>query len=133
LHATIGAIARELGIPFLVPDFVPWSRKAHELAMLAGEKGCFAPVHQTLFEAHFVRGLDIGRVDILTGLGQECGLDPAEVRTVLGVDRFGPEVNAIRSDLLREGIRGVPFFHSSGRSLMGFTSAEELTSYLESL
>jgi hypothetical protein len=58
LTRAIAALAGVADVPFRAPTFVPWSRKAHELAHLAAAKGCFEPVHQTLFEAHFVRGLD---------------------------------------------------------------------------
>jgi len=133
--ALVGAVAvaaADAGIPFRAPTFVPWSRKAHELALLAAEKGCFESVHETLFEAHFVHGLDIGRVDVLTDLGGKCGLSPSEVRTVLGVDRFGPEIKEVRADLLREGIRGIPLLQSHGMSLAGFTSTEGLLTFFES-
>lgn len=128
-----GEAAARAGIPFRAPPFIPWSRKAHELALLAAEKGCFERVHQTLFEALFVRGMDIGRVDVLAGLGGECGLDPAEVRTVLGVDRFGPRMDEIRAALLREGIRGVPLLQANGKQLAGFKDAAEVTAFLNTL
>jgi len=118
-------------IGFRPPPFVPWTRKAHELAQHAGEKGCFPAMHQTLFEAYFQRGLDIGRVDVLVDIGQEHGLEPAETRAVLGVDRFLPRIESLRSGLIGEGVAGIPTLEASGKRLQGLSSAQALRDFLE--
>jgi predicted DsbA family dithiol-disulfide isomerase len=41
--------AGRLGIPFRVPGFIPRTRKAHELALHAAERGCFSRVHEAIF------------------------------------------------------------------------------------
>jgi predicted DsbA family dithiol-disulfide isomerase len=129
LAGTAAGAASAAGVPFRVPTFVPWTRKAHELSFLAREKGCFDAVHQTLFEAHFVRGMDIGRIDVLAVLAEEEGLQRAEARAALGVDRFGPTIQGIRTALLREGVPGVPFLQANGRTLAGFQTAAELDAF----
>lgn len=118
-------------IPFTSPSHVPWTRKAHELALHAHERGCFEPVHRALFEAHFVEGRDIGRVDELAGLAERYGLAPGEVRTVLGVDRFGPRIEELRKDALARGIRGVPTLEAGRRKLEGLESASSFGEFLE--
>jgi predicted DsbA family dithiol-disulfide isomerase len=100
--------ALAMGDPFQVPRHVPRTRKAHELALHAREKGAFGAVHDALFRAHFEKGEDLGRVDVLVRLAEVAGLDGSEARTVLGVDRFLEEVEGERSRLLAEGVRGVP-------------------------
>jgi predicted DsbA family dithiol-disulfide isomerase len=97
---------------------------------MSREKGCFEPLHQTLLEAHFVRGLDIGRVDVLAALAAECGMEPAEVRTVLGVSRFGPRLDEMRAALLAERIPGVPFLKFNNKALAGLESAAQLQAFL---
>jgi predicted DsbA family dithiol-disulfide isomerase len=106
-RAMIGA-AERAGTPLGRPQRIPWTRKAHELAFHAREKGLFEEVHRGLFEAHFFEGRDIGRVDHLVELGERLGLESAEARTVLGVDRFTSAVEAARIEALRAEIRGVP-------------------------
>jgi predicted DsbA family dithiol-disulfide isomerase len=124
----LGEIAREEGIPFAPPAFVPWTRKAHELALHAGEKGM--RIHPLLFRARFVEALDLGRVDVLVGLAERAGLDAAEARTVLGVDRFAPAVEADRDEARAAGVRGVPtLVVEGGRRLEGFRSAAELQAF----
>ncbi len=123
--------AESIGLSLRAPPHVPWTRKAHELALHASEKGCFGTLHPTLFEAYFYRNLDIGRVDVLVGLAEEAGLDPSEARTVLGVDRFLPRVEALREELLREGVRGVPTVEAGDRRLEGLRSVDALEAFLD--
>ncbi|TVP78183.1 MAG: hypothetical protein EA352_02435 [Gemmatimonadales bacterium] len=108
MHESLATDARNHGIALRTPDVVPRTRKAHELALHAAEQGCLPAILQTLFEAHFEAGVDLGRVDALVELASAVGLDPAETRTVLGVDRFRPAVEEARANILRRGVRGVP-------------------------
>lgn len=108
MERRLAGIAEELGVGFRPPGFVPWSRKAHELALHAAEKGKLDPAVDLLFRARFREGEDLGRVDLLLTVAAEIGLDRAEVRTVLGVDRFAPAVEDARAEALDAGIRGVP-------------------------
>lgn len=127
------AIAEEAGrfdIPFRVPGFVPRTRKAHELALHARERGCFPQVHGAIFEAHFVRGEDLGRVDVLVRIAEREGLDPGETRTVLGVDRFLPHVLDLRRRGLEAGFGGVPILEGGGRRMEGYGGEAALLSFL---
>lgn len=108
MHETLARTARELGVEFSPPGFVPWTRKAHELALHAEEKGRADATVSQLFRTRFREGRDLGRVDLLLTVATEIGLDQAEARTVLGVDRFAPAVEDARAEALDAGIRGVP-------------------------
>lgn len=120
------AAAKGVGIPFQSPAEVPRTRKAHETALHAEERGRHEAVHHALFLAHFRDGLDLGRVDVLVRLAEGAGLDGAEVRTVLGVDRFLPRVLEFRSQALDRGVRGVPTLERDRHRLEGFTGVERL-------
>jgi len=120
-------------VPFLIPTRIPWTRKAHELAFHAREEGCFDPVHAALFEAHFTGARDIGRIDVLVAIGAEHGLDMAETRTVLGVDRFRSRVEASRRTVLASGIRGVPTLDVPHRKFQGFRSPRSFRAFLADL
>ncbi len=124
--------ARDLDLPFSPPTLIPWTRKAHELALHAMEvRGRKSRIHSRLFRAHFEKGLDLGRVDVLIGLAEEAGLDPAEARTVLGVDRFEPVVREAREEAARLKIRGVPTLVRRDLRLEGFSGADEVATFLE--
>ncbi|TVR64034.1 MAG: hypothetical protein EA422_07810 [Gemmatimonadales bacterium] len=128
-------VASTVHIPFRTPTLIPWTRKAHELALHAQERtggdGAGATtLHHRLFRAHFQEGLDLGRVDVLVTLAQEAGLDRSEVHAVLGVDRFAPAVQETRSHALRQGVRGVPTLIGKDRRLEGFSGIEALRSFI---
>jgi predicted DsbA family dithiol-disulfide isomerase len=122
--------ARSLGFPFRIPALAPRTRKAHELGFHAREQGAFPAVHRALFRAHFQEGRDLGRVDVLVEVAREAGLEPAEVRTVLGVDRFRKAVEEERATLLESGVRGVPTLQlapaATGPRIEGYHGAPAL-------
>jgi predicted DsbA family dithiol-disulfide isomerase len=113
------------------PSFIPWTRKAHELALHARERGRFEAIHWAIFEGYFERGGDIGRVDVLVEMAGAHGLREAEVRTVLGVDRFLPAVEEWRREAFAAGIGGVPTVDVGGRRLEGLSSVARLFSFLD--
>lgn len=108
MHEALAGTARTLEVEFSPPAFVPWTRKAHELALHAEEKGRADLTVSQLFRTRFRKGMDLGRVDLLLTVAAEIGLDPSEARTVLGVDRFAPKVEEARAQALEAGVRGVP-------------------------
>lgn len=132
MNQALAREAEDLDLPFSPPTLVPWTRKAHELALHAMEvMGPDSRIHSRLFRAHFERGQDLGRVDVLIALAEEAGLDPAEARTVLGVDRFDPVVREAREGAAKLEIRGVPTLVRGDLRLEGFNGAEEVTTFLK--
>src|SRR5690606_28717138 len=101
-------LARTRGLTLRAPTLVPWSRKAHELAQHAREKGRFREVHEALFAAFLQEGRDIGRIDVLVQVAGEAGLDRTEAKAVLDVDRHTAVLDGLRGEAERLGIRGVP-------------------------
>ncbi len=130
LARSMAVVARRENIGFSIPDRVPWTRKAHELGFLAREKGCFELVRKALFGAYFEAGMDIGRIDVLVEIATQVGLESAEARTVLGVDRFRTDVEACRRGLGAEGIRGVPTLLSGHERWEGFRGSASLKEFL---
>jgi hypothetical protein len=119
------------GGPKLVrPALVPWTRKAHELALHARAKDRFQDVHAALFRAFLEEGRDIGRVDVLVTIAREVGLDPVEVKAVLDVDRHTAELDGLRGDAERLGVRGVPTLLVAGERIEGVLPSEALRALL---
>ena len=56
------------------------SRLAFETAFFSRTAGRFDTVHRALFKAYFEDGRDIGNVDILLDIANECGVDRTELR-----------------------------------------------------
>lgn len=122
--------ADELGVPLRPPPLVPWTRKAHELALHAREKGCGAEMEGRIYDAYFAEGRDIGRVDVLVDVAVSVGLDATETKATLDVDRYEDRVGNARRDALATGVRGVPTLVLGDRTLEGFHPEEEIRTFL---
>jgi predicted DsbA family dithiol-disulfide isomerase len=101
-------LAEELGVSLSPPSMVPRTRKAHEAAKFAAEKGADRPMREALFAAYFGDGRDVGRVDVLVELAAGVGLDATEAHVVLDVDTFANAVAADGALARRLGIAAVP-------------------------
>lgn len=121
---------KEMGIQMKRPWIVPWSRKAHELASHAAAKGCFREIHDTLFRAYLVEGVDIGRVDVLVELAARHALDPKETKAALDIDLHGSSVMEARQAALDMGVREVPTLLWLGRRLEGYPDQANLARFL---
>ena len=121
-----------LGVQLKRPWIVPWTRKAHELAVHAQDNGCFQDIHDALFRAYLQEGKDIGRVDVLVEIGRSRGLDPAETKAVLDVDRNADAVEEVRVRAGEMGILRVPTLWIDGRILADYPEDEALRGFLES-
>jgi predicted DsbA family dithiol-disulfide isomerase len=114
------------GVTLAKPTLVPWTRKAHELALHARAQGRFAEVHAALFRAFLQEGRDIGRVDVLVALAVTAGLNATETKAVLDVDRYAATVDGLRGEAERLAIRGVPTLLSGRERLEEVPSRETL-------
>jgi predicted DsbA family dithiol-disulfide isomerase len=122
--------AERLGLKLKRPWIIPWTRKAHELALFGKRKGCFREIHDTLFRAYLVEGLDIGRVDILVSLARRHGLDESETKAVLDVDQEAETVTAKRLEALEQGVSRTPTLFWHGRQLKGYPDDRRLRDFL---
>jgi predicted DsbA family dithiol-disulfide isomerase len=105
---------------------------AHRLLHLAAERGVQHELEERLFRAAFTKGLAVGDPEVLAGIAEEGGLDPAEVRAVLGSDRFAAEVRADERRAAELGVTSVPFFVLGGTfGVSGAQPPEVLLAALE--
>lgn len=118
------------GLTLRRPALVPWTRKAHELALQAREKGCFDKVHRALMDGFHLNGRDLGRVDVLLELGRSGGLALSETKAVLDVDRHAEALDGLRKEAREVGVRGVPTLVLDGEVLEGVHAEEGVRSFL---
>jgi predicted DsbA family dithiol-disulfide isomerase len=102
------------GIPFHTPPGArsPNTLSAHVLLYWASRS---AGVDQNalaekLFEAHHVKGEDIGSAYVLAGIASEVGMNSAEVLKALQDGTDEDTVRALIEQARQAGISGVPFF-----------------------
>lgn len=128
--AAAAALAEAGGVTLAEPPLVPWTRKAHEFVLHAAEKGAGEAAHRKVFDAVFVRGSDVGRVDVLVGLARELGLDAMEAKAVLDVDRHTAAVAGLRVLAEDSGVGEPPALVHGGRALRGFHNRGALRTFL---
>ena len=89
---------------------VPSSRRALVLAEIARDQGRHDELHPRLFEAYWVKGLDIGSDDVLLDLAAEVGMDRPE--TAERLSAWSADVlRAIEEETraaVEMGVTGVP-------------------------
>jgi predicted DsbA family dithiol-disulfide isomerase len=105
----------------------PNTVNAHRLIRFAGQKGVQDSVVETLFEAYFCNGADIGDSKVLADVGHRGGLDYESVLAMLAGDEGRREVLAGDQMARNCGINGVPSFALQGHVLFsGAVPAAEM-------
>ena len=88
----------------------PSSINSHRLIHFAAGSTRLTGLVESIFEAYFSRGLDIGEIGVLRHLAEACGLPGDEVEDYL---RSGAGITAIESEnarFHRLGVSGVPCY-----------------------
>lgn len=104
----LAPLAAAAGVVLRRPGYQSRTRKAHEAARFARERGVEAEMRAAVFAAYFADGRDVGRIDVLVELGEALGLDRTELKVVLDIDRHTGAVLADEALAARSGIRSVP-------------------------
>ena len=108
-------VAEESGIHLRPAPVVANTHKAHEATEFAKEQGAVDAYARAAFGAYWERQENIGEVDVLCRLAQECGLDGQALRQALESDRYAQRVEEQMEWARREGIVGVPTCIFEGR------------------
>lgn len=119
---------REDGIPFAFDKITrtPNTVDAHRAIAFAQERGDAEPFVEALFAAYFTAGRDIGLRGELIAIGQDCGLDGAELADYLESDA-GREAIVTSNDQARSfGINAVPCFVFDGREALAGAQPPEV-------
>lgn len=104
----LAQLAAEAGVELRRPGYQSRTRKAHEAARFAAERGVGDPMRSAVFAAYFADGRDVGRIDVLVEVGEAVGLDRTELKVVLDIDLYTGAVLADQALAERSGIRSVP-------------------------
>lgn len=129
--ARLKQVARDAGLPFGDRKMTYNSRLAQELAKWVGFKGKEDQFHQAIFQAYFVKGINIGKIAELARLAESIGLPGKEAEEVLQKRTFK---EAVDSDWLRSrqmGIQAVPTLALDRCVLVGAQPYEKMAEFLE--
>lgn len=110
----------------------PNTLAAHRLIWLAEQQGRQIEMVDTLFQAYFTDGKDIGDLAQLTELAAAAGLDAEAVSAFLATEDGLTEVQAEEEAGRALGIDGVPFFLLAGKyGVSGAQPASVLVDVIE--
>jgi predicted DsbA family dithiol-disulfide isomerase len=103
-------VAAAEGIPLAHPNFVPNSHNALALAELARDAGpaYYESMHGAIFTAYLAEGRDISDRAVLTQIGVEEGLDPAQIAEVWDERLYDARLDALRAYAIQIGVAATP-------------------------
>jgi predicted DsbA family dithiol-disulfide isomerase len=107
-------------------------RLGQEATEFAKEQGAADSFSRAVFTAYWEEEENIGEIDTLCRLAQECGLDGQALRQALASGRYTQRVEEQMEWARREDIGGVPTFIFDGRfALVGAQSYDVFKSITE--
>ena len=114
MRGHLDSIAAEVGLSMQQRGVIINSRRALGAAEFAREHGKFEEMHQALFKAHWGGTARLEDVDDLVRIGEEIGLDAAELRKAIDENRYAALIDDNRRDAESVGINAIPA-HIFGR------------------
>lgn len=107
----VTARAKEVGLDY---DFSKMTnantKKAHQLAKFAEEKGKAHEVSEALLKAHFIEYQSLNDEKVLLDIAEEAGLSRESAKKALNSKEYIAAVNTDIEEAEKIGIQGVPFF-----------------------
>lgn len=125
------AAADDWGMELGTLPFVPRTAKAHEAVAFARAEGHPQRLMLEIYDALWVRGEDIARIDVLADIGGASGLDRDALHVALGTDRLGEAVAREQEAAIAAGLTGVPAFQVGEVMAVGLFPLDELLSWIE--
>jgi predicted DsbA family dithiol-disulfide isomerase len=117
VYDRIRSAAAADGIDFAFEDIArtPNTVDSHRLIRWAAGQDRESETVEALFQAYFLRGEDIGALEVLVAAAESVGMDPAETRAFLQSEALDAEIREEDRQARGLGIDGVPCFVFNGR------------------
>ena len=111
MQERVTATAEGIGlqINFDRVSHIPNTLKAHRLTRLASTTNALNLIAESLFQANFTNGEDIGNTDTLVQIAVNDGFDGDQVRDYLESEHGRSEVLQEEQMVRQMGVKGVPF------------------------
>ena len=119
IYLNMKAHMDEEGLPYGRRTHTYNSRLAQELAKWADTQEGGYRLHEALYKAYFVDGLNLADPETLQKLVKEAGLDEGTAQVVIFDRTFAPAVDADWRLAGQYGVTGVPTFVADGRGVVG--------------
>ncbi len=126
--------AQEAGLPLVVPEIIPNSRRALEAAEYAREKGHHAAFHRVVFRQFYGEGENLRSWEMLRAAAEEASLDPDEMQEKTEAGKYSAFVDVQISRLTALGATGVPLFIFDNKyAILGLRPYEAFEEVMETL
>jgi predicted DsbA family dithiol-disulfide isomerase len=125
MQVRLRRLAADMGLPMAERTRTYNSRRAQELGKWAEAQGKGDPFRHSVYQAFFVEGRNIARVDELVRIAEAIGLSGNEARGVITSGSFAAAVDADWRRAGELGITAVPTHLCAGKSLVGFGAYED--------
>ena len=86
------------------------TRDAHRIIQWSKNMNCSLEVEEALFDAYFVRGVDLSQTQNLIDAVASIGLEKSEIREVLESNQFHDIAQKDIKEAQQQGIHSVPYF-----------------------
>ena len=126
MKARMATLMANEGLPYGDRRMTFNSRLAQELAKWAEPQPNGKKIHDAVFRAYFVDGLNIARIDNLVHMSDQIGLSAREAREALTSRRFKDAVDADWARCRDLRITGVPAFVAGTQGVTGAQPYEVL-------
>jgi len=131
--ANTAKLAKEVGLNYDFDNLVVANTNdALRLVKLANESGLATETEEILFDAYFVKGLDISDKKTLINLGVQVGLKEADIVSMLDSDKYKVDIEKdIEYSENELNLEYIPFYVFNGEQMVQGSIAPE--KYLEVL
>lgn len=109
----------------------PNTRLAHRLMILAAKEGRETELARRLFKAYFTDGEDIGKLDVLTRIAADAGMNLRDVEKFLNSKDGVREVEEMEAQGRARGIQGVPYIRVGNEEIRGAELVEDMAAAIE--
>ena len=119
MHARMKGLMEAEGLPYNQRTHTYNSRLAQELAKWADSRPGPQSLHDALYKAYFVNGLNIAKPDVLVRIAESAGLPGYAAREVVTQRTFKYAIDDDWEKARRYRITGVPSFVAGGYKVVG--------------
>ena len=131
-------IVQEENLDLLTPKFLTYTWLAQESVYFANKQGLSLKLARALFDAFFLKGLDISDEEVVLQIALQSGIDARLLRQALDNGELTKHVMADEQEFKTYGFQGLPamligekdFSPKSFAPIMGYRTFDELIELL---
>ena len=131
MYTRMKGLMDEEGLPYSRRTHTYNSRLAQELGKWADTQPSGEAIHDALYRAYFVDGVNVGDVEALLKVAAAVGLDVEATQKVLEFRSFSDAVDEDWEKSRQYGVTGVPTFVAGRQGVVGAQPYEALEQLLQ--